>query len=88
MSYKRSKTQNTPIAAIESSLPKDTSAGVNAEEHIRSTQHSMMSRKFVEVMTECNKVQADYRERCKGRIQRQFEICAFCCVLFLCLNAI
>jgi hypothetical protein len=56
---------------------------VNAEEHIRNTQHSMMSRKFVEVMTECNKVQADYRERCKGRIQRQFEICTLVVLLFI-----
>lgn len=26
-------------------------------------------------MTEYSKMQADYRERCKGRIQRQLEIC-------------
>lgn len=37
-------------------------------------QHSTLSRKFVEVMSEYNATQTDYRERCKGRIQRQLEI--------------
>lgn len=37
-------------------------------------QHSTLSRKFVEVMSEYNTTQTDYRERCKGRIQRQLEI--------------
>lgn len=39
-----------------------------------SLQHSTLSRKFVEVMSEYNTTQSDYRERCKGRIQRQLEI--------------
>uniref|UniRef100_A0A8D0BXY3 Syntaxin-1A n=1 Tax=Salvator merianae TaxID=96440 RepID=A0A8D0BXY3_SALMN len=39
-----------------------------------SFQHSTLSRKFVEVMSEYNATQSDYRERCKGRIQRQLEI--------------
>lgn len=30
--------------------------------------------RFVEVMSEYNATQSDYRERCKGRIQRQLEI--------------
>ncbi|RLV97880.1 hypothetical protein DV515_00011352 [Chloebia gouldiae] len=37
-------------------------------------RHSTLSRKFVEVMSEYNATQTDYRERCKGRIQRQLEI--------------
>ncbi|XP_001358807.3 syntaxin-1A [Drosophila miranda] len=45
-----------------------------ADLRIRKTQHSTLSRKFVEVMTEYNRTQTDYRERCKGRIQRQLEI--------------
>ncbi|EHB08292.1 Syntaxin-1A [Heterocephalus glaber] len=39
-----------------------------------SQMHSTLSRKFVEVMSEYNATQSDYRERCKGRIQRQLEI--------------
>ncbi|XP_065173837.1 syntaxin-1A isoform X4 [Atheta coriaria] len=46
----------------------------SADLRIRKTQHSTLSRKFVEVMIEYNRTQTDYRERCKGRIQRQLEI--------------
>ncbi|XP_039202166.1 syntaxin-1A isoform X1 [Crotalus tigris] len=46
----------------------------SADLRIRKTQHSTLSRKFVEVMSEYNTTQTDYRERCKGRIQRQLEI--------------
>ncbi|XP_027973802.1 syntaxin-3 [Eumetopias jubatus] len=37
-------------------------------------QHSVLSQKFVEVMTKYNEAQVDFRERSKGRIQRQLEI--------------
>ena len=37
-------------------------------------QHATLSRKFVDVMNDYNSCQIDYRERCKGRIQRQLEI--------------
>ncbi|XP_022920856.1 syntaxin-1A isoform X2 [Onthophagus taurus] len=46
----------------------------SADLRIKKTQHSTLSRKFVEVMTEYNRTQTDYRERCKARIQRQLEI--------------
>ena len=61
----------------------DIERGIEEEEHtnkssadlrIRKTQHATLSRKFVEVMTEYNRTQTDYRERCKGRIKRQLEI--------------
>ncbi|XP_018422321.1 PREDICTED: syntaxin-2 [Nanorana parkeri] len=41
---------------------------------IRKTQHTVLSRKFGEVMTEYNETQIHFRERSKGRIQRQLEI--------------
>ena len=50
---------------------------MSADFRIRKTQHSMLSQKFVEVMTDYNKTQTDYRERCKARIQRQLEISTF-----------
>ncbi|XP_042911206.1 syntaxin-1A isoform X2 [Parasteatoda tepidariorum] len=56
---------------IEQSEQSDMSS---ADFRIRKTQHSMLSQKFVEVMTDYNKTQTDYRERCKARIQRQLEI--------------
>ncbi|XP_078062499.1 syntaxin-1B [Mustelus asterias] len=46
----------------------------SADLRIRKTQHSTLSRKFVEVMTEYNATQSKYRDRCKDRIQRQLEI--------------
>ncbi|NXO20159.1 STX1A protein, partial [Cisticola juncidis] len=62
-------------SSIEQSIEQEE--GLNrssADLRIRKTQHSTLSRKFVEVMSEYNATQTDYRERCKGRIQRQLEI--------------
>ncbi|NWS35895.1 STX1A protein, partial [Polioptila caerulea] len=63
------------VFSIEQSIEQEE--GLNrssADLRIRKTQHSTLSRKFVEVMSEYNATQTDYRERCKGRIQRQLEI--------------
>lgn len=38
------------------------------------SQHTVLSRKFVDVMTQYNETQVSFRERSKGRIQRQLEI--------------
>ena len=60
---------------IEQSIEQEENVNkASADLRIRKTQHSTLSRKFVEVMTEYNRTQTDYRERCKGRIQRQLEI--------------
>ncbi|PFX25613.1 syntaxin-1A-like [Stylophora pistillata] len=55
---------------------QDQDAGYNnyAEARIRRCQHSTLARKFVEVMSDYNTTQSDYREKCKARIQRQLEI--------------
>jgi len=45
-----------------------------AEARIRRCQHSTLARRFVEVMSDYNTTQSDYREKCKARIQRQLEI--------------
>lgn len=63
------------ILEIEQNIEaEEQSNKSSADLRIRKTQHSTLSRKFVEVMTEYNRTQTDYRERCKGRIQRQLEI--------------
>lgn len=49
-------------------------AQLSAEHRIRTTQHQMLTRRFIEVMTDYQLTQADYRDRCKARIQRQLEI--------------
>lgn len=65
------------LKVIENEIEHDENNGkgsVDANLRIRKTQHATLSRKFVEVMTDYNKTQTDYRERCKGRIQRQLDI--------------
>ncbi|XP_006821089.1 syntaxin-1A-like isoform X2 [Saccoglossus kowalevskii] len=61
------------LKVIESGIEQEDIKS-SADIRIRKTQHSTLSRKFVEVMTEYNGTQTEYRERCKGRIQRQLEI--------------
>ncbi|KAM6389935.1 LOW QUALITY PROTEIN: syntaxin-1B-like [Rhynochetos jubatus] len=60
--------------AIEQSIEQEEGLNRFADLRIRKTQHSTLSRKFVEVMTEYNATQSKYRDRCKDRIQRQLEI--------------
>merc|ERR1719193_285545 len=63
------------LKVIEQNIEQDEQVNkASADLRIRKTQHSTLSRKFVEVMTEYNRTQTDYRERCKGRIMRQLEI--------------
>ena len=63
------------FAVIEQNIEQEEHVNkASADLRIRKTQHSTLSRKFVEVMTEYNRTQTDYRERCKGRIMRQLEI--------------
>uniref|UniRef100_A0A8C1SZ00 Syntaxin-1A n=1 Tax=Cyprinus carpio TaxID=7962 RepID=A0A8C1SZ00_CYPCA len=69
----RSKLKNIQ-QTIEQEEALNHSKNPSADLRIRKTQHLTLSRKFVEVMTEYNATQSDYRERCKGRIQRQLEI--------------
>lgn len=63
------------LKVIEQNIEQEEHVNkASADLRIRKTQHSTLSRKFVEVMTEYNRTQTDYRERCKGRIMRQLEI--------------
>uniref|UniRef100_A0A8C4Z6E2 Syntaxin 2 n=1 Tax=Gadus morhua TaxID=8049 RepID=A0A8C4Z6E2_GADMO len=57
------------------SLPQDDMAHRTSVDHrIQKTQHTVLSRRFVEVMMMYNETQVSFRERSKGRIQRQLEI--------------
>ncbi|XP_062918463.1 syntaxin-1B [Mobula hypostoma] len=63
------------LKTIEQSIEQEEGQNrSSADLRIRKTQHSTLSRKFVEVMTEYNATQSKYRDRCKDRIQRQLEI--------------
>ncbi|KAF1403420.1 Syntaxin-3, partial [Spheniscus magellanicus] len=61
------------LKSMERSIEQDE-ARSSADLRIRKSQHSVLSRKFVDVMTKYNEAQVDFRERSKGRIQRQLEI--------------
>ncbi|NXA83015.1 STX2 protein, partial [Thryothorus ludovicianus] len=63
------------LKAIEQSFDQgENAARASVDLRIRKTQHSVLAHKFVEVMTEYNETQTLFRERSKGRIQRQLEI--------------
>lgn len=65
----------TKLKTMEQSMPKDDTANRSSVDHrIQKTQHTVLSRKFVEVMTQYNETQVSFREKSKGRIQRQLEI--------------
>ncbi|XP_062410179.1 syntaxin-2-like [Sardina pilchardus] len=60
---------------IQTCMPEDENANTASVCHrIQKTQHSMLSRRFVEVMTEYNEAQVSFRDKSKGRIRRQLEI--------------
>ncbi|XP_034623582.1 syntaxin-3 isoform X2 [Trachemys scripta elegans] len=61
------------LKSMERSIEQDEVQS-SADLRIRKSQHSVLSRKFVDVMTKYNEAQVDFRERSKGRIQRQLEI--------------
>ncbi|CAM9116141.1 unnamed protein product [Lampetra fluviatilis] len=62
------------LKAMDQRIELDSGDHNAADLRIQKTQNLALSRRFVEVMTEYNNTQTDYRSRCKGRIQRQLEI--------------
>ncbi|XP_055348646.1 syntaxin-1A-like [Paramacrobiotus metropolitanus] len=65
----------THLKNLESSIEREEQTGaVSADLRIRKTQHATLTRRFTTVMSDYNKAQTDYKERCKTRIKRQLEI--------------
>ncbi|XP_071549936.1 syntaxin-1A-like isoform X2 [Panulirus ornatus] len=67
----------TRIKALEEETKATTDpdgGSGGAQQRMKKTQHSTLSRMFVDTMTEYNNVQNNYRDRCKARIQRQLAI--------------
>ncbi|CAL8343209.1 unnamed protein product [Lota lota] len=63
------------LKSMQLSLPQEDMANRSSVDlRIRKTQHTVLCRQFVEVMTTYNETQVSFRERSKGRIQRQLEI--------------
>ena len=64
------------LKSMESGIEEEEAEGKgqSADFRIRKTQHATAQRKFVDVMQRYNKSQCDYRDNCKGKIQRQLEL--------------
>ncbi|XP_076830713.1 syntaxin-3 [Brachyhypopomus gauderio] len=62
------------LKSIEQSLESNLEDRVSADMRIKKSQHAILARKFVDVMTKYNEAQLEFREKSKGRIQRQLEI--------------
>ncbi|XP_058238139.1 syntaxin-3 [Hemibagrus wyckioides] len=62
------------LKSIEQSLESNAEERVSADMRIKKSQHAVLARRFVEVMTRYNEAQVEFREKSKGRIQRQLEI--------------
>ncbi|KAG7476377.1 hypothetical protein MATL_G00082230 [Megalops atlanticus] len=63
------------LKTVQQGLPQDEDAiRTSVNLRIQKTQHSELSRRFVEVMTLYSEAQVAFREKSKGRILRQLEI--------------
>ncbi|KAM8842807.1 syntaxin-3 [Synchiropus picturatus] len=62
------------LKSIERELESNTDERASADLRIRKSQHAILAKKFVEVMTKYNEAQMDFRDKSKGRIARQLEI--------------
>ncbi|XP_072319145.1 syntaxin-3-like [Eucyclogobius newberryi] len=62
------------LKSIEQQLDSNTDERASADLRIRKSQHAILAKKFVEVMTKYNEAQMDFRDKSKGRIARQLEI--------------
>jgi len=55
-------------------ISKEKVDKTSAEVRMKKTQHQGVSRKFVEVMTEYNKIQLEHRDASKSQMKRQMEL--------------
>uniref|UniRef100_A0A8C1J493 Syntaxin 3 n=1 Tax=Cyprinus carpio TaxID=7962 RepID=A0A8C1J493_CYPCA len=62
------------LKSIEQILASNTEERVSADIRIKKSQHAILAKRFVEVMTKYNEAQVEFRDKSKGRIQRQLEI--------------
>ncbi|XP_036385590.1 syntaxin-2-like isoform X2 [Megalops cyprinoides] len=72
---KNARTVQAGLKTMQQGLPQDEDAiRASVNLRIQKTQHSQLSRRFVEVMTLYSEAQVAFREKSKGRILRQLEI--------------
>uniref|UniRef100_UPI00358F73EA syntaxin-1A-like n=1 Tax=Myxine glutinosa TaxID=7769 RepID=UPI00358F73EA len=65
----------TVLKAMDKRISHDEQSGENvSKQRIEKVQYTTLSQKFMDIMSNYNTMQCEYRERCKQRIQRQLEI--------------
>uniref|UniRef100_A0A3B3BB87 Syntaxin 4 n=2 Tax=Oryzias melastigma TaxID=30732 RepID=A0A3B3BB87_ORYME len=62
------------LKSIESKKSDDDGKYIPINVRMQRTQHAILSKEFVELMSYCNTIQAQYRDRNVERIQRQLKI--------------
>ncbi|GAV01157.1 hypothetical protein RvY_11909 [Ramazzottius varieornatus] len=62
------------LKIVEERIQQDLTGPITADLRIRQAQQATLSRKFTTIMSEYNKIQTDYREKCKSKIKRQLDI--------------
>ncbi|KAJ7988465.1 hypothetical protein DPEC_G00323840 [Dallia pectoralis] len=68
-------TVRAKLKAMQNRVPEDENANTaSVDQRIQNNQQTNLMRWFVDVMTGYNETQLSFREKCKGRIQRQLEI--------------
>ncbi|XP_034775623.1 syntaxin-2-like isoform X1 [Acipenser ruthenus] len=70
---KKAKKIQSKLKSMEQNISQEQNQH-SVRHRMQDTQHSVLSLKFGEVMTKYNETQIAFRERSKGRIQRQLEI--------------
>ncbi|KAL0965411.1 hypothetical protein UPYG_G00280930 [Umbra pygmaea] len=72
---RNANTVRAKLKAMQGRLPQDENANTaSVDQRIQTNQHTNLMRWFVDVMTVYNETQLSFREKCKGRIQRELEI--------------
>lgn len=73
---KKANTIRTGLKKMEVAVEEEEKANPNggAQLRMKKTQHMAVSKTFIEMMTEYNKIQTDFREQSKKKIGRQMEL--------------
>jgi len=73
---KKANTIRTGLKSMEVAIEQEEKNNPNAGAQLRmkKTQHMAVSKTFIEMMTEYNKIQTDFRDQSKSKIGRQMEL--------------
>lgn len=64
----------TKLKSVEQNVEKGDSNDTSAKFRMKGTQLNSLSRQFVEIMEDYNRVQKEYKKNCEDRVRKQLEI--------------